>query len=317
MPKTAIVTGCAGFIGSHLCEALVDKGWQVTGIDCFLDNYSRGIKEKNLSSLLDCPDFVLVGEDLTKVRLEPYLREADTIFHLASQPGVRGSWGKRFDTYIANNVLATQRLLEAAKGCDIKKFVYASSSSVYGNNNILPMSEHHLPKPFSPYGVTKMAAENLCHLYHENYNVPVISLRYFTVYGPRQRPDMAISNFISSIASGRPITIYGDGNQKRDFTYVDDIVQANILAAGSTVAGEVFNVGRGQPVRLIEVINMIERILGEKACLEFISVQRGDVKDTFADITKINRMLGFNPSVELEAGLASQIEYFLDKNCAL
>lgn len=311
MQKTAVVTGCAGFIGSRLCEALVEKGWQVTGIDCLLDNYSKSIKEKNLSPLLHYPNFVLVREDLVKAPLEPYLREADTIFHLASQPGVRGSWGKRFDTYVANNVLATQRLLEAAKDFNIKKFVYASSSSVYGNNNIMPMVEHHLPKPFSPYGVTKMAAENLCNLYHENYNVPVISLRYFTVYGPRRRPDMAISNFIASIASGSSINVYGDGNQKRDFTHVDDIVRANMLAAGSAVTGEVFNVGNGKPVRLIEVIKMIERMLGKKACLEFISVQRGDVKDTFADISKANKMLDYSPTVELEAGLAGQIEYFL------
>jgi len=313
MSKKAVVTGCAGFIGSHLCEALAANGWHVTGIDCFLDNYDRSIKEKNLSRLRRCPDFVLVREDLLRARLEPCLGEADVVFHLAGQPGVRGSWGKHFDSYMENNVLATQRLLEAAKDCSIKKFVYASSSSVYGSNSTLPMGEHQLPKPFSPYGVTKLAAENLCSLYHENYNVPVIALRYFTVYGPRQRPDMAISNFIRSIAAGKAISVFGDGSQKRDFTHVDDIVRVNLLAAESELDGEVFNVGMGQPARLIDVINEIERMMGKKACLEFTGAQRGDVKDTFADISKIKRMLGFSPSVGLEEGLASQIEYFFSQ----
>ncbi len=309
MSKKALVTGCAGFIGSHLSEALIQSGWEVIGIDCLTNNYESKIKEANISSFLSSPDFKFIREDLMEVQLEEYLEGVDYIFHLAAQPGVRGSWGKQFDIYIRNNVLATQRLLEAAKNCRIKKLVYASSSSVYGSTNVFPMHEFHLPRPFSPYGLTKIAAENLCHLYCRNFGVPVVSLRYFTVYGPRQRPDMAISIFIKSIYAGLPITLYGDGRQMRDFTYVDDIVRANILAAQSAVEGEMFNVGSGQPIELLKVVRMLEGKIGKEVQLNFVPDQKGDVRDTYADISKIKHILGFEPEINLEEGLANQVEY--------
>lgn len=308
MSQKALITGAAGFIGSHLCEALIREGWHVTGVDCFIDNYSINIKEANVAGLITDPNFVLIREDISKVHLEAYLEGVDLVFHLAGQPGVRRSWGRNFDSYVANNILATQRILEAVKNSSIKKVIFASSSSIYGNTGMRPMNEADLPKPFSPYGLTKLAAENLCQLYHENYGVPVISLRYFTVFGPRQRPDMAISFFINSLLSGSPITVFGDGKQKRDFTYVDDIIKANILAARSSIEGEVFNVGNGNPVELIEVIRMLERKTGRKAQLEFISRQEGDVMDTYADNNKIKQRLGYEPSIDLEEGLAKQVE---------
>ena len=309
MSKKAFVTGCSGFIGSHLSEALVDLGWEVIGVDCFNDNYSRNIKEANMKFLLLQPSFRFISDDLMNIQLNSYLEDIDFIFHQAGQPGVRGSWGSQFDTYVTNNILVTQRLLESAKKHNIKKFVYASSSSVYGNTKKFPTSELHLPKPFSPYGLTKLAAENLCGLYYENYGVPVVSLRYFTVFGPRQRPDMAISQFINLINEGDTLDIYGDGKQKRDFTYVEDIVRANILAANSKVEGEVFNVGSGNPVELIEVINSLEKKIGKKAKLNYINKQKGDVRDTYADSSKIEEMLGFRPLVDLETGLEKQVEY--------
>ncbi|HZX46644.1 MAG TPA: NAD-dependent epimerase/dehydratase family protein [Clostridia bacterium] len=309
MAQSALVTGCAGFIGSHLCEALLDRGWRVTGIDNLLNNYHHGVKSKNLYPLLQHQGFRFVEDDLTKAPLKDFVKGCGYIFHQAGQPGVRSSWGEQFDTYMVNNILATQRLLEAAKNQGVRKFVFASTSSVYGSTGVLPISEDRLPAPYSPYGVTKLAAEHLCGLYHKNYGIPVVSLRYFTVYGPRQRPDMAISRFIHCILDGKPITVYGDGKQRRDFTYVDDIVKANILAAESPVTGEVFNVGSGWPVELMHVIGMLERIAAKKADLEFMPVQKGDLRDTWADIRKISGMLGFEPSTPLEKGLERQIEY--------
>ncbi|MDD3298398.1 MAG: NAD-dependent epimerase/dehydratase family protein [Firmicutes bacterium] len=309
MAPSALVTGCAGFIGSHLCETLLLKGWRVTGIDSFLDNYHSGLKRENLQPLLRQPRFEFVGEDLLKVPLKESIEKNEYVFHLAGQPGVRSSWGGQFNTYVVNNILVTQRILEAIKGQDIKKFVFASTSSVYGNTDALPTGEGQLPAPFSPYGVTKLAAESLCGLYYENYGVPVVSLRYFTVYGPRQRPDMAISRFIGCMLDGRPITIYGDGMQKRDFTYVEDIVRANILAAECPAEGEVFNVGSGQPVEIMRVIRILEELSGREARVEFMPDQRGDVRDTWADIGKISGMLGFVPSTGLRIGLKRQIEY--------
>lgn len=307
--KKVLVTGCAGFIGSHLCEQLISRGWTVTGMDNFLDNYSGKQKERNMHHLLKQPNFEFIKQDLLEAPLQQLIEKVDYVFHLAGQPGVRGSWGGQFDSFLVNNVLATQRLLEAAKKCDIKKFVYASSSSVYGNNAILPAKETHTTRPYSPYGVTKLAAENLCALYYENYGVPTVSLRYFTVYGPRQRPDMGISGFISAMLKGLPIKVYGDGNQRRDFTYVDDITAASILAAKSATVGQVFNVSSGQPVVLIKVIRMLEKLMNKKTRIEFSLSQRGDVRDTYADIEKISRVLGFKPVFTLERGLLEQLVY--------
>lgn len=314
MRKKALVTGSAGFIGSHLCEALVRLGWEITGVDCFTDYYEKVLKEKNLANLRLKPNFTFVEKDLTKDSLITELKDVDFVFHQAGQPGVRGSWGAKFNQYLQNNILATQYLLEVIKDYDIKKFIFASSSSIYGNTACLPMKESQIPQPYSPYGVSKLAAEQLCLLYHENYRVPTIALRYFTVYGPRQRPEMAISSFIKTILEGKPISIYGDGNQRRDFTYVEDIIQANLLAAESSLTGEVFNVGGGKPEKLIDVVRILEQILNKKVLLSFSTKRKGDVRDTFADISKIQENLGFIPSYALEEGLVKQVACFIEES---
>ena len=281
----ALVTGCAGFIGSHLTERLLREGYEVIGIDCFTDYYPREIKEANLSNVLKSKKFKLIEEDILEMNKFP---EVDYVFHEAAQAGVRASWGKSFETYMRNNVQATQKLLEFYKDLDIKKFVYASSSSVYGDAE-LPMREDSLLKPVSPYGVTKLAGENLCYLYWKNYNVPTVSLRYFTVYGPRQRPDMAIHKFVKAIFNGDEITVFGDGTQTRDFTFVDDVVEATILAAESNSVGEVFNIGGGSRVSVNDLIEMMEDIIGKKAKVKYIEKQKGDVRDTLADVSKRRR----------------------------
>ena len=236
--------------------------------------------------------------------------EVDYLFHLAAQAGVRASWGKNFEIYTRNNIQATQKLLEFYKDLNIKKFVYASSSSVYGDAE-LPMREDSLVKPVSPYGVTKLAGENLCYLYYKNYGAPTVSLRYFTVYGPRQRPDMAIHNFIRAIFKGDEITIYGDGTQTRDFTFVDDAVEANVLAAkaNNDLLGEVFNVGGGSRISVNELINEIEKIMEKKAKIKYIEKQKGDVRDTLADVSKANKELKWMPKVKIEEGLRKFVEW--------
>ena len=216
MNMKALVTGCAGFIGSNLTDRLLDLGCEVIGIDCFTDYYSRTIKEANLSNALKDSNFKLREDDILHTYKFP---EVDYVFHLAAQAGVRASWGKSFEIYTKNNIEATQKLLEYYKDINIKKFVYSSSSSVYGDAK-LPMKEDSLLKPISPYGASKLAAEHLCYLYWKNYNVPTVSLRYFTVYGPRQRPYMAIHKFINSILNDEQIAIFGNGEQTRDFTFV-------------------------------------------------------------------------------------------------
>lgn len=238
-----LVTGCAGFIGSHLTDSLLAKGFEVIGIDCFTDYYARSIKERNIQNALENRNFSFIEKDILEIDAIP---DVDYVFHQAAQAGVRASWGREFEIYCRLNIESTQYLLESCKRKKIKKFVYASSSSVYGDV-ALPMKENMMLRPMSPYGVTKLAAENLCYLYWKNYHVPIIALRYFTVYGPRQRPDMGIHKFVRAIMNGDPITIYGDGTQTRDFTYVADIVDANITAAISSIEGEAINIGGGKP----------------------------------------------------------------------
>ena len=227
-----LVTGCAGFIGSHLCETLLQRGETVIGIDSITSYYSSTLKRRNLTLIQGHPKFIFLEADLVEMDLIPCLEQVDTVFHTAGQPGVRGSWGEQFDVYVRNNISATQRLLEAIRqtGRAIK-IIYSSSSSIYGNSEQFPTPENALPRPYSPYGMTKLAGEHLCHLYYSNYQIPYVALRYFTVYGPRQRPDMAFHIFIRSVLREEAITILGDGNQTRDFTYVADIVQGNLLAA--------------------------------------------------------------------------------------
>lgn len=299
MTRRALVTGCAGFIGSHLVDRLLTEGYEVIGIDCFTDYYPRALKEANIARAQENKQFQLIENDIVEMSDYP---EVDYVFHEAAQAGVRASWGKSFEIYTRNNIEATQRLLEFYKDRELKKFVYASSSSVYGDAN-LPMTEEAVCKPVSPYGVTKLAGEHLCYLYYKNYAVPTISLRYFTVYGPRQRPDMAIQKFVRAIFNGDEITVYGDGTQTRDFTYVDDAVEANLLAAKNESTGEVFNVGGGSRISVAELITQIEGITMKKAKVRYIEKQKGDVRDTWADIEKSWRTLIWKPRVNMGEGL--------------
>ncbi|MGA9141422.1 MAG: NAD-dependent epimerase/dehydratase family protein [Methanocella sp.] len=301
----ALVTGCAGFIGSHLTDHLLKEGYDVTGIDCFTDYYPRAVKESNIASARENKNFRLLDRDILSIEEFP---EADYVFHLAAQAGVRNSWGKSFDTYLRNNVAATQKLLEYYKDRGLKKFVYSSSSSVYGNVR-LPMSEDSVLRPVSPYGVTKLAGENLCQLYTKNYGLPSVSLRYFTVYGPRLRPDLAISKFVAAIRAGREITVYGEGSQTRDFTFVDDVVRANILASKSRVSGEIFNIGGGNSVSVKQLILMMEDALGRKANIRRIEKQKGDVENTLADVTKAHNFLGWKPQVDIARGLIDYVRW--------
>jgi len=303
-----LVTGCAGFIGSHLAERLIQSGFEVIGIDSFTDYYDRRIKEANVQGLLQSDRFSLIREDLLGIDLDRILDGVDYIFHHAAQPGVTASWGGRFETYLNNNILATQRLLESAKKIPLKSFVFASSSSVYGDCE-LPMREDKLLSPVSPYGVSKVACENLCHSYWKNFRVPVISLRYFTVYGPRQRPDMAFYKFIRAILKGEEIIIYGDGRQTRDFTYIDDAVKANLLVMEKNCSGEVFNIGGGTRTEVNEVTILLERLLRKKVVVRHINPQEGDMRDTLADIAKARTLLNYNPSFDLEEGLKREIEW--------
>ena len=305
--NTALVTGVAGFIGSHLAEELLHRGYSVIGVDRFSDFYNRKIKEDNLANLKTNPKFKLIEEDLLNLDLKEL--NLDYVFHEAAQAGVRASWGKEFQVYVKDNILVTQKLLEDCLDSNIKKLVFASSSSIYGDVNELPIHEDILPKPVSPYGVTKLAAENLCYLYWKNYKIPTISLRYFTVYGPRQRPDMAINKFVNAIIKGKEIIIYGDGNQTRDFTYISDVINANVLAAESHLEGEALNIGGGSRISVNRLIDLLEDIIGKKAKRKHIGDQKGDVKNTMAGIEKSKRLLGYKPTVKIEDGLKRYVDW--------
>jgi UDP-glucose 4-epimerase len=304
-----LVTGCAGFIGSHLSERLCEEGALVIGIDRFSDYYSRNLKERNLENLQQIENFKLIEADLLDLDLGKIVSDVDYIFHEAAQAGVRASWGAQFEIYVRDNILATQKLLEGCKSSfRLKKFVFASSSSVYGDTQDLPMHEDSILKPVSPYGTTKLAAEKLCYLYFKNFGIPTVSLRYFTVYGPRQRPDMAFHRFIRAMLTGDKIEIYGDGTQTRDFTYISDAVNATISAVNAP-SGEVFNIGGGSRATLIEIIRLLEEIVGKKANVVFSSEQKGDVKHTFAQTEKAKRLLGFKPSFSLKDGLEEEVKW--------
>jgi len=304
-----LVTGAAGFIGSHLCSRLLQDGAQVFGIDSFTDFYPKWIKDLNLGPLLLQSNFKFIPEDILRLDLKKTLERMDIVFHLAAQPGVRASWGENFSIYTQNNIEATQRLLEAAKSVPMKKFIYASSSSVYGLCPQLPMEETSALIPFSPYGVTKLAAENLCFLYYKNYGVPCVSLRFFTVYGPGQRPDMAFHKFFKSIAQDKEITVYGDGQQTRDFTFIDDIIEAIVSSIESGKAGEAYNVGGGTRRKLVDLISILERICQKKVNVDYQKGQKGDVRHTYADITKAKKDLNYVPRTSLEDGLGAEWEW--------
>jgi nucleoside-diphosphate-sugar epimerase len=304
-----LVTGCAGFVGSHLSEALIARGHEVVGVDCFTDYYARAQKEDNLRRLRFEPRFTLHEADLATAELAPLVAGVDLVYHQAGQPGVRASWGDNFATYTVNNVLATQRLLEAVKERPLKKFVYASSSSIYGDAEAYPTSETTLPKPVSPYGVTKLSAEQLVYLYWRNFGLPTVSLRYFTVYGPRQRPDMAFHRFIRAILADRPIQVFGDGEQTRDFTFVGDIVAANLAAGRCDAAGVVCNIGGGSRVSVNQVLATLARILDRPLHVRYAGNERGDVRHTSADTSLAAQLLGYAPQVDLERGLAAEVAW--------
>lgn len=309
-----LITGVAGFIGSSLADLLLSQGHEVVGIDCFTDYYPREIKESNIARARTDDRFTFVEDDLLVTDLEALLAGVDWVFHEAAQAGVRASWGGSFDTYVRNNVLATQRLLEVAKGSKIKRLVYASSSSVYGDSPELPLRESARPQPVSPYGVTKLAAEHLCYLYHVNYGVPTVSLRYFTVYGPRQRPDMAFNKFIRAALSGEEIFVHGDGEQTRDFTFISDICNANLLAARTDGAvGRAFNVGGGSRVTVNYVLDVLGGLLGAKVKVRHIEDQKGDVRHTLSDTTPAHEILGYYTQVPVEEGLAREFEWLSER----
>jgi len=304
-----MITGVAGFIGSHLAEKLLELGHEVVGVDKFLDNYARDFKNLNLGRFVNHPSFKFINDDLVNIDLRQLLIQTDYIFHLAAQPGVRSSWGAEFSHYSHNNILATQILLEACKQVKVRKFVYASSSSVYGDTDDLPMRESGGTRPVSPYGVSKLAAEHLCYLYWKAFGIPTVSLRFFTVYGPRQRPDMFFHILMHHLLLDEEIPLYDDGEQSRDFTYSSDIVDGLTAAAFYSGSGDVFNLGGGGEITLLKAIEMVEKISGRKVKLKRFDRQSGDVRRTRASLDLARKKLGYKPSVSLAAGLTRQWEW--------
>ena len=306
-----IVTGAAGFIGSHLAEKLLRKGEEVIAIDEFNDYYDPFFKNKNISFLEGYDNFKLIEADIQFLDWNSLLEDVDVVYHQAAQAGVRASWGQGFRFYTERNISATQALLEAAKDAkNLKRLVYASTSSVYGDAETLPTSELICPKPVSPYGITKLAAERLCGLYHKNFGVPFVALRYFTVYGPRQRPDMAFHKFFKAVNDDEAIPVYGDGLQTRDFTFVSDAVAANLAAATvDDAVGEIFNIGGGSRVVLKEVLETMEEIVGKPIKRNHIEKAMGDARHTAADVSKAKKILGYQPLCSLKEGLTKEWEW--------
>ncbi|PYR03680.1 MAG: UDP-glucose 4-epimerase [Acidobacteria bacterium] len=305
----ALVTGVAGFVGSTLAERLVDSGADVVGLDCFTDYYPRPMKERNLAALRGHERFRFVESRVQDADLGALLADRTHLFHLAAQAGVRKSWGRDFAVYLENNIEATQVLLEACTRLALDRIVYASSSSVYGDDTPMPFHEDAVPRPVSPYGVSKLAGEQLCYLYHVNFGLPTVSLRYFTVYGPRQRPDMGFHRFLRATIRGEPITVYGDGEQTRDFTFVADAVGATIAAATRGVPGRVYNIGGGSRVSINQVFEMIGRVTGSQPRLNLDPAQKGDMRHTYADTSRARCDLAFAPTVGLEEGLAAEYRW--------
>jgi len=306
-----IVTGAAGFIGSHIAETLLQKGEEVIGIDEFNDYYDPFFKNKNVSFLQSYDNFELIEADIQFIDWDSLLKDVDVVYHQAAQAGVRASWGQGFRFYTERNISATQVLLEAAKDAkNLKRLVYASTSSVYGDAETLPTSELICPKPVSPYGITKLAAERLCGLYHKNFDVPFVALRYFTVYGPRQRPDMAFHKFFKAVIDDEAIPVYGDGLQTRDFTFVSDAVAANLAAATvDDAVGEIFNIGGGSRVVLKEVLETMEEVVGKPIKRNHIEKAMGDARHTAADVSKAKKILGYQPQISLREGLTKEWEW--------
>ncbi|BBH21091.1 putative UDP-glucose epimerase YtcB [Paenibacillus baekrokdamisoli] len=304
-----LVTGAAGFIGSTLCERLLqEESYEVIGLDALIPSSTPvRAREHNLSQLLRHPRFTFIRQDLLKISWESLLPNVDIVYHLAGIPGVRSSWGDDFKTYIMNNIEATQRLLEGCRQYPVKKFIYASTSSVYGEKTG-QVNEAAITEPLSPYGVSKLTGEHLCKVYAHNDNIPVVILRFFTVYGPRQRPDMAFHRFITHILHNKPITIYGDGHQTRDFTYVEDCVTAIAAAAAAEgIIGETINIGGKERASVLECISMIEDIFGKKVELRYMGKAFGEPRHTWADISKAQTLLGYEPTTDLCKGMKAEI----------
>ena len=309
--STHIVTGVAGFIGSHLAETLLQKGIDVIGIDQFNDYYDPHLKQKNIANLKEFKNFRLLKADIEELNWQQLLQSVEVVYHQAAQAGVRASWGEGFSNYTSRNINATQVILEGAKQVkSLKRIVYASSSSIYGNAATMPTPETSCPQPVSPYGITKLAGEQLCWLYQQNFGVPATALRYFTVYGSRQRPDMAFHKFFKAAIDDHEISVYGDGQQTRDYTFISDIVAAN-LAAGQVpeAVGEVFNIGGGSRVTLIELLNIMEQVIGQPIHKKYVEKAKGDARHTSADITKAKNILGYSPQVSLVEGLTQEWEW--------
>ena len=306
-----IVTGVAGFIGSHLAETLLKQGANVTGIDQFNDYYNPQIKHNNVLNLQQYSGFKLIKANIQDLNWQQLLQSVDVVYHQAAQAGVRSSWGVDFHHYTERNINATQIILEGAKQVkSLKRIVYASSSSIYGNAKTMPTPETLCPQPVSPYGITKLAGERLCWLYQQNFGVPVTALRYFTVYGPRQRPDMAFHRFFQAAINKKAISIYGDGQQTRDYTYISDAVAANLFAGEVTEAiGEVFNIGGGSRVTLMELLNIMEQVIGHPIKKNYVDKAAGDARHTSADVAKAKKILNYVPRVPLKEGLARQWQW--------
>jgi nucleoside-diphosphate-sugar epimerase len=306
-----LVTGCAGFIGSHLCERLTAGGHEVIGVDCFTSYYARETKERNLERLREESRFQFIELDLASDPLDGLLEGVDAVFHLAAQAGVRGSFGERFARYLRDNVLATQRLLEHAARTQPSAFVYASSSSVYGDAPHYPTTELAERRPVSPYGMTKVSTEELAGVYKRCFGVPAVGLRYFTAYGPRQRPDMAFSKFFRCALGGTPLPINGDGRQVRDFTFVEDVVAGTMAAAERGHPGAVYNIGGGAPVQLLDAVRLIGEVTGRRIEIEPRACPMGEARRTGCDGELARQELGFQPGTELRDGLAAQLDWML------
>jgi UDP-glucose 4-epimerase len=304
-----LVTGAAGFVGSSISDRLISRGDTVIGVDCFLDYYPRWVKEENLKGARSHKNFEFIEGDLLNLDIQKLLQRVDVVFHQAGQAGVRASWGEYFKTYTDNNILATQRLLEGARALkNPPKIVYASSSSVYGDAESYPTHERMVPAPVSPYGVTKLAAEHLVSLYASQFGLNTVSLRYFTVFGPRQRPDMAFTRFCYKALNKIEIPIFGDGSQSRDFTFISDIVEANLLAAEHGGNGRVFNIGGGTNATVNDVLTILRKLTGELQ-VRYSEKMVGEAKKTAADTTAARRDLQFSPKVSLEQGIEAQVNW--------
>jgi nucleoside-diphosphate-sugar epimerase len=303
-----LVTGCAGFVGSHVVDQLLADGHHVRGVDCFTEYYDPARKHRNLVDACGSHRFELVDADLRTTDIAALLDGVDVVYHLAGQPGVRVSWADGFPEYVSLNVLVTQRILEAVRTRPIERLVYASSSSVYGNALSYPVRETDAPRPHSPYGVTKLAAEHLCVLYADNWRIPTVSLRYFTVYGPRQRPDMGFSRFFDAALAGEPIPVYGTGEQVRDFTFVADVVDATIRAGiVPTPPGTVMNVAGGESVTVNGLVDLLGELLGGPVEVTRLPPQPGDVQRTGGVTDRARAFLDWAPQTPLAEGLRRQL----------